>query len=308
VRKSLQSRRATAADAQLLLPLYESVDLDELGYVDISLADTDAMLRDPRALLDKSVLVTRADGAPVAVMVPSRAARDRRIDLELLVEPGRPALFEQLVAAAEKEWTDAGSSPTLELWVASSTARALLERRGYVTTATFVRYSRGLSAHDTRPADRSDARVRPVAGESEWPLYHETLQRVFSDASEPPVESFREWAERMQSADVNDPAQWWLLEVRAAGSQWEAAGLLQGNRQDMAVEGAWIKNFGLVPEHRGRGLGRYLLLWGLAELAAAGWQRVGLGADLGNVTSALALYDSLGFERMYTANRLSKQL
>jgi mycothiol synthase len=308
VRKSLQSRRASAADAQLLLPLYEAVDLDELGYVDISLADTDAMLRDPRALLDKSVLMTRADGAPVAVMVPTRSARDRRIDLELLVEPGRADLFEQLVAAAEQEWTQAASAPTLELWVASPAARDLLERRGYVTTATFVRYSRGLSPHDTRPPDRPDARVRPVAGESEWPLFHQTLGRVFSDASEPPAESYREWEQRMTSAEVNDPAQWWLLEVRVEGSYWEAAGLLQGNRQDVAAEGAWIKNFGLVPEHRGRGLGRYLLKWGLAELAAAGWQRVGLGADLANVTSALALYDSLGFERMYTANRLSKQL
>jgi mycothiol synthase len=301
----LESRRAAPDDAPVLLPLYEAVDLDEIGYVDISLSDIDSMLRDPRAVLDKSVLLTRSDGPPVAVMVPSRTSGRRRIDLELVVEPSRGELFEALVAAAESEWAEALSPPVLELWVTTPVARALLQARGYAITATFVRYGRDLSAQDVRPVTRPDARVRLVAGETEWPLYHDTLRRVFSDAHEPIDDPYDEWADRMRSAEANDPAQWWLLEVRTE-ADWAAAGVLQGSRQD--ADAAWINNFGLVPEYRGRGLGRYLLRWGLAEFAAAGWQRVGLGADLANVTSALGLYDSTGFARRYIATRLSKQL
>ncbi len=117
-----------------------------------------------------------------------------------------------------------------------------------------------------------------------------------------------EWAARMSSAEVNDPSQWWLLEVRSDSGDWAVAGLLQGNRQDAELGGAWVKNFGLVPEFRGRGLGRYLLTWALATFQAAGYQRVGLGADLDNVTNALSVYEAAGFQRLYTASRFSKQL
>lgn len=306
---SLQARKAEPADAAVLLPLYAAVDLAEIGSVDISLADIDAALRDPRAVLDKSLILTRPDGAPVAVMVPSRTPGEEcRVDLELIVEPGSSSLFEELVASAESEWAGAGGPTTLELWVAAAATRDLLLARGYIATATFVRYRRRLTGAEQRPPERPDARVRLVTGESEWPRYHATLQSVFSDAVEPPQDSYDEWAVRMRSAEVNDPSQWWLLEVRRPDGSWIAAGVLQGNRQDADAGGAWIKNLGLVPECRGRGLGRYLLQWGLAEFAAAGLHQVGLGADLANVTSALALYDSAGFERMYTASRLSKQL
>lgn len=113
----------------------------------------------------------------------------------------------------------------------------------------------------------------------------------------------------MRSADVNDPKQWWLLETsRGDAGDWEVAGLLQGNRQDDAEGGAWIKNFGLLPGWRGRGLGRYLLTWALAEFARRGQRRVGLGADLDNSTNALSLYEAAGFTRLYTASRMSRQL
>lgn len=45
--QDLQARQARPEDAELLLPLYEAVDLDELGDIDISLADIDSLLRDP---------------------------------------------------------------------------------------------------------------------------------------------------------------------------------------------------------------------------------------------------------------------
>lgn len=254
------------------------------------------------------MLLTRADGAPVGVMVPSRVGGERpRIDLEVIVEPGSRELFETLVVQAEQDWAHEDSPPLLELWVMAGPGRDLLVRRGYQLTATHVRFNRDLTGAERPPAVRDGVRVR-LADEHEWPLYHSTLQQVFSDSPETVSEPYDEWAARMSSAEVNDPSQWWLLEVRSDSGDWAVAGLLQGNRQDAELGGAWVKNFGLVPEFRGRGLGRYLLTWALATFQAAGYQRVGLGADLDNVTNALSVYEAAGFQRLYTASRFSKQL
>lgn len=308
VLQDLRTREVSPEDAGLLLPLYEAVDLDELGEIDVSLADVDSLLRDPRVALDRSVLLARSDGVPVGVMVPRQVWGEQpRIDLEVIVEPGSRELFEALVDQAERDWAQAEPPPTLELWVMTKAARDILVRRGYQLTATHVRYNRDLTGAERPPMDRDGVRVR-LAEENDWPLFHETLQLVFSDSSETIREPYDEWLARMRSAAVNDPSQWWLLEVRSDAGDWDVAGLLQGNRQDAELGGAWVKNFGLVPEFRGRGFGRYLLTWALAKFHAAGYQRVGLGADLDNVTNALSLYDAAGFERLYTASRFSRQL
>jgi mycothiol synthase len=59
---------------------------------------------------------------------------------------------------------------------------------------------------------------------------------------------------------------------------------------------AWgeISNLGLVPEYRGRGLGRVLLLRALADLKARGMQAVELDMDGPNIR-ARRLYESVGF-------------
>lgn len=236
---SLKLTRAAPDDAPRLLRLYEAVDRDELGEVDISLADIDAMLRDPRAALDKSAVLARPDGVPVAVLVPTRQpGSSTHIDLELIVEPGNPELFEELLARAEAEWSDDADASTLDLWVTTPAAEDILSRRGFARTATFIRYGRELAGNEPRPVERPDARVRLVSGRAEWQLLHRTLQRVFSDAREGFQELYDDWAERMRSADVNDPSQWWLIETRGGKDAcWKAAGVLQANRQDAEGRG-----------------------------------------------------------------------
>lgn len=66
---------------------------------------------------------------------------------------------------------------------------------------------------------------------------------------------------------------------------WEAQGWTEG----------WVDLLGVCDAHRGRGLGRALLLAAMRAYAEQGWEYAGLGVDVDN-PRALRLYTDLGFE------------
>lgn len=75
------------------------------------------------------------------------------------------------------------------------------------------------------------------------------------------------------------------------------AGTIQGltHRQPLGS----IQNVGIVPEFRGQGLGRALVLQSLAGFRATGLERVYLEVTAENLP-AVNLYDSIGFELVRT--------
>jgi ribosomal protein S18 acetylase RimI-like enzyme len=66
-------------------------------------------------------------------------------------------------------------------------------------------------------------------------------------------------------------------------------------------EGGWIylTTFGVVPELHGRGVGRRVLLHAIAELRAAGQERIRIEVEVDNLP-AVGLYESCGFRRSAT--------
>jgi ribosomal protein S18 acetylase RimI-like enzyme len=70
---------------------------------------------------------------------------------------------------------------------------------------------------------------------------------------------------------------------------------------------AWISNLTVDPEQRGRGLGRAMLLAGLASLRSRGAASITLGVDAGAATP-LRLYQSVGFETVSTLQAWDKSL
>lgn len=70
---------------------------------------------------------------------------------------------------------------------------------------------------------------------------------------------------------------------------------------------AWISNLTVDPEHRGRGLGRAMLLAGLTSLRARGAGSITLGVDAGNA-QPLRLYQSVGFETVSSMDAWDKAL
>lgn len=89
------------------------------------------------------------------------------------------------------------------------------------------------------------------------------------------------------------PAATWLITCETEGSLLAVdCGTIQGLAQSRTL-GA-VQNVGVVPEHRGLGLGRALMLKSLAGFQQSGMGRVYLEVTADN-GSAVRLYESLGF-------------
>ena len=97
------------------------------------------------------------------------------------------------------------------------------------------------------------------------------------------------------------PQATWL--VRFVGSDFQPpqlCGTIQGLRRSRRL-GA-VQNVGIIPEHRGLGLGKALMLRSLTGFQEAGMQRVALEVTAAN-EPAVALYRSLGFRLVRTSYR-----
>lgn len=98
------------------------------------------------------------------------------------------------------------------------------------------------------------------------------------------------------------PAATWLLTFHAAPRDPVGVdcGIIQGLAN--SLDSGSIQNVGVIPEHRGRGLGRALVLQSLTGFQAAGVRRVYLEATAENVP-AVELYRSVGFRLVRTSYR-----
>lgn len=97
------------------------------------------------------------------------------------------------------------------------------------------------------------------------------------------------------------PAATWL--VRFVANEFRhptLCGTIQGLRRSRWL-GA-VQNIGVIPEHRGLGLGRALLLRSLAGFKGVGLQRVTLEVTAAN-EPAVELYRTVGFQLVRTSYR-----
>lgn len=94
----------------------------------------------------------------------------------------------------------------------------------------------------------------------------------------------------------------WLVCRDAAENPPEDCGTIQGI--GVSDQLGSVQNIGVVPEHRGQGLGRALVLKSLHGFCEAGNRRVVLEVTASNST-AVELYLSLGFRVVRTMYRIS---
>ena len=89
-----------------------------------------------------------------------------------------------------------------------------------------------------------------------------------------------------------------------------AAGYLISSNGREELQGGFIDKLGVIKAMQGKGLGRLMLLHGIAHSAQKGHTSIALGVDSGNESGAIALYESVGFEPhvVWSAYRLPTRL
>lgn len=160
-------------------------------------------------------------------------------------------------------------------------------------------------------AELSGAPVVPSLAGLEIRLMHDPDERrdvhaVLEDAFAFGRDNFRrrtyeDWAPHVFGREHFDPTLTWVATENAkiVGANvcgWKEAG-----------DWGWIGTLGVLPSHRGRGIGESLLRTAFAEFWRRGERRVALGVAARD-ESATRLYERAGMRRLYTIVLYEKEL
>lgn len=181
---------------------------------------------------------------------------------------------------------------TTTSWPDDDDAVTLLGSHGFGIDRHFLKMS--LDRADRCPSVPVPAIVSSLdpAGRDDSELF-EAWDRSFEGAYGPRSPDAGEfWAERrdnrLDARFAFDPQLWFI-----ARRDTRVIGFVLCEF-DHAKRLGRVAEFGVVPEHRGHGLGEALLRHGVARLFDLGADRVELDVDADNVTNALALYRRIG--------------
>jgi mycothiol synthase len=170
------------------------------------------------------------------------------------------------------------------IWAPDLAAKELLGSRGYRLVRSFFHME--IEVGDDRPPAPPagiDAR-RFVRGQDES-LAHQILQASFRGQWGHHEVPFDQWMDAEGSSGF-DPA---LSFVAVEGA--EAVGAVLGS----VFEGdGWVGELAVLPDRRGRGIGRFLLRVAFEEFRRQGHPRVLLNVDADNEAGALRVYERAG--------------
>jgi mycothiol synthase len=161
---------------------------------------------------------------------------------------------------------------------------ALVERHGFELETEILRMWKQLDGANPDPVWPADIEVRMYEPRDSGPVKRllDEAYLAWDDTYVPMADD--DWVRWMTEDADFDPAVWWLA---------EHGGELVGCALHWRT--GWVKDLVVRESHRGRGLGKALLLHAFAEFARCGIRRVGLKVDAGNPTGAIQLYERLGF-------------
>ena len=177
----------------------------------------------------------------------------------------------------------------------------LYARRGYEPTQYQFRMLAELEA-EPEAADVPGVEIRLFRDPDERRVLHTVLEDAFAFGREDfRRRTFEEWSPRALGGAGYDPTLVWVavegdVIVGANICGWKTAG-----------DWGWIGTLGVLPTHRGRGIGETLLRTAFAEFWRRGERRVALGVAADN-PSATGLYERAGMRILYTIVLYEKEL
>jgi mycothiol synthase len=282
-------------DAHAVLELIIARDIADLGRPDYTLDDVRSDWAAPGIDVTRDVWLAEENGTPLGY-----ALLDDRGAALITVPPdseGR-GVGTALREAAEARALERGEA-LVRQYVPNSNegARAQLLSAGYWPAYSYFRMRMDLA---DAPAPRDDVPVRAFSrGPDDAPV-HALVEDAMAGVAGNEPRSLESWQAAKVDKEGWDPALW-LLHEDAGG----LAAVVLCERWDDGV--GYVDYLAVASRARGQGLGRALLLHGLAALRNAGLTVAELSVQ-GENASATRLYESVGMHPVWTIERWEKPL
>ena len=282
-------------DAEAVLDLIVARDIADLGQPDYTLEDVRADWAAPGVDLARDAWLAEDGGTPLGY-----ALLDDRGAALVTVPPASEGrgVGTALREAAEARAIERGEALVRQYVAASNeAARTHLLAAGYWPVFNYFRMRMELA---DAPAPPHDVPVRAFdRGADDGPV-HALVQEAMAGVPGNEPRSLESWQAANVDRESWDPSLW-LLHEDAGG----LAGVVLCERWEDRT--GYVDYLAVATRSRGRGLGRALLLHGLAALRAAGLPVAELSVQ-GENAGAVRLYESVGMRPVWTIERWEKPL
>jgi mycothiol synthase len=285
-----------AADAVAVTEVMAACQEHDDGRVDIAEADLVAIFGRPSLDLARDTIGVRDAGALVAVGI--------QLGVRIAFVHVLPAYRDRGIGTALMRWSqDAaraiGAGVTAqEISDTNPGAIELLERDGYTRRWDSWMFELVLDREPPPAAPPDGYAIRDFEPGRDDRAAHAVIQRAFSEWPEYEPQPFEDWAAMTLGRPGFVPA---LLGLAVRDGDVVGAALLMED-DDLG----WIDQLAVAREHRGRGLGKALLMHAFARTWERGGRRCGLGTD--ERTGARGLYENVGMHARKTYGEYAKPL
>ena len=291
----MRLRSPETADAPEVLELIIARDIADLGRPDYTLEDVLADWGAPTLDLERDAWIAEENGAALGY-----ALLDDRGAALITVPPASEGrgIGTALREAAEARALERGEALVRQYVPTSNeAARTVLLAAGYWPAYSYFRMRMDLADAADPPAD---VPVREFSrGPDDAPV-HALVEEAMAGVPGNEPRSLESWQAAKVDKDGWDPSLW-LLHEDADG----LAGVVLCERWEEDV--GYVDYLAVAARARGQGLGRAMLLNGLAALRDAGLAVAELSVQ-GENASATRLYESVGMRPVWAIERWEKPL
>jgi ribosomal protein S18 acetylase RimI-like enzyme len=159
-----------------------------------------------------------------------------------------------------------------------------------------------IPAEPDEPRPPDDVTIRAFDPNRDARAFYDAYTQAWQqyEGQEWTPEGFATWSTELEGSDF-DPGLWFLAE-----EQDRVVGIAQCF--DFPRNMGWVHRLGTLPDMRGRGIGRALMLTVVRAYKERGVARIGLTVSSRNVSAARSLYEALGFRDVLRIDNYRKKL
>jgi len=285
-------------DATAMYDLISAYESAVLGAPDMTLQDVQDELVEPGFDLDKDGWLAQDAGGRLLASAWAYGNGDSDlVDVDVITRPGSEELAEELwpavIGRARELAAERGhDGVTLHIGIyrADHGKQAMAKRQGFEPGTSFHRMRIDHDGPVAPPAPPAGLTLHSGDSDEVRREAHLVHQEAFAEHFGFVKIDYDRWYERRQAQSAHDWSQ--LALARIDG---RPAGVLIANNQFVPDQDCgYVATLAVLPEFRGRGLGRFLLRHAFAADAARGRKGTILHVDSNNTTPALGLYESAG--------------